>query len=63
MNPSGTHDINTDNIHVCGRGIAEYASALLAALATIEGSTGPGNAVSAWGPNDWNEAIFIPIPR
>eukprot|EP00972_Heterocapsa_arctica_P096409 14222623-Heterocapsa_arctica.AAC.1 len=63
MNPSGTHDINTYNIHVCGRGAAEYTAALLGSLAAIEGSTGPGNAVFSWGPGDWKKAVFIPIPR
>jgi hypothetical protein len=61
MNPSGTHNVNCYNIHISGRDSAAFSTALLEALAAIEGSTGPGNAVFAWGPDDWHEAVFVPI--
>eukprot|EP00972_Heterocapsa_arctica_P107357 15812796-Heterocapsa_arctica.AAC.1 len=56
MAASGLADVSTFIITISGGSPRQVAANLVESMEAIEGSTGPGNAVYAWGPDDWAEA-------
>eukprot|EP00972_Heterocapsa_arctica_P105283 15513639-Heterocapsa_arctica.AAC.1 len=60
MAASGLFDVFTFTATIGGRHPRTTAAELCEALGTLEGSTGAGNAVFTWGPDEWTEAVLFP---
>eukprot|EP00972_Heterocapsa_arctica_P108178 15931919-Heterocapsa_arctica.AAC.1 len=60
MAASGLVDVSTFIVTISGGSPRQVAASLVESMSAIEGSTGSGNAVYAWGPDDWTEAVLFP---
>eukprot|EP00972_Heterocapsa_arctica_P059116 8716522-Heterocapsa_arctica.AAC.1 len=62
MAATGLTNISTFTVTISGISPRIVAANLVESLGAIEGSTGSGNAVFAWGPEEWAESDFFPVP-
>eukprot|EP00972_Heterocapsa_arctica_P003102 461205-Heterocapsa_arctica.AAC.1 len=63
MAATGLANVSTFTATICGSAPRSIAAGLIETLGALEGSTGPGDALFAWGPDDWAEAILFPVPK
>eukprot|EP00972_Heterocapsa_arctica_P051751 7613145-Heterocapsa_arctica.AAC.1 len=63
MAATGLTNVSTFTVTISGSSPRLVTTNLVELLGAIEGSTGTGNAVFAWGPDEWAEAVLFPVPK